>query len=82
MNSKLSNNIYFILEAEDKNKLSVFDQLYQEGTYYPTHQFVSPRIYAQYDAFDNKRSHPIRIPGGLKGSRPNAEPHSRVNILC
>jgi len=72
---------YFPLEVEDNKTMGGSAQHDQEGTYRPVKQFTSPRTHIQYDAFGNKRAHPIKIPNGLKGSRPNAQPHSRVSIL-
>jgi hypothetical protein len=73
--------INFFLEAEDNKTIGGSAQHDQEGTYRPVKQFTSPRNHIQYDAFGNKRAHPIKIPNGLKGSRPNAQPHSRVSAL-
>lgn len=73
-------NFIFVLflEAEDTKTISGSRQHDQEGTYRPVKQYTSPRGYIQYNAVGNKRAQPLKIPNGLKGSRPNAEPHSRV----
>ena len=65
---------------EDNKTIGGSGQHDPEGTYRPVKQFVSPRTHIQYDAVGNKRAHPIKIPTGLKGSRPNAQPHARVSI--
>lgn len=49
-----------------------------DNTYRPVKQLSPARTHLQYDAVGNKRAQPIRIPNGLKGSRPNAQPHMRV----
>jgi hypothetical protein len=69
-----------LLEVEDNKTIGGSGQHDPEGTYRPVKQFTSPRTHIQYDALGNKRAHPIKIPNGLKGSRPNAEPHSRVSV--
>ncbi len=70
-----------MLEVEDNKTIGGSAQQDQEGIYRPVKQFTSPRTHIQYDAVGNKRVHPIKIPNGLKGSRPNAQPHSRVSVL-
>ncbi|CAF0831903.1 unnamed protein product [Rotaria sp. Silwood1] len=64
-------------EAEDNKTIGGSGQHDQEGVYRPVKQFIPSRGYVQYNAYGNKRAHPIKIPTGLKGSRPNAQPHSR-----
>ncbi|CAM4745848.1 unnamed protein product [Rotaria magnacalcarata] len=64
-------------EAEDNKTMGGSGQHDQEGIYRPVKQFTSPRDYVQYNAYGNKRAHPLKVPNGLKGSRPNAQPHSR-----
>lgn len=71
-----------LLEVEDNKTFGGSGQHDPEGTYRPVKQYVSPRTHLQYDAVGNKRAHPIKIPTGLKGSRPNAEPHARVSVVC
>ena len=65
---------------EDNKTIGGSGQYDHEGTYRPVKQFTSPRNHIQYDAFGNKRAHPVKIPNALKGSRPNAQPHSRVSV--
>ncbi|CAF4641723.1 unnamed protein product [Rotaria socialis] len=64
-------------EAEDNKTMGGSGQHDQGGIYRPVKQFTSPRDYVQYNAYGNKRAHPLKVPNGLKGSRPNAQPHSR-----
>lgn len=80
MNQICKNVLFFCVEVEDNKTIGGSGQHDQEGTYRPVKQFTSPRTHIQYDAVGNKRAHPIKIPNGLKGARPNAEPHSRVSV--
>ncbi|CAF4384534.1 unnamed protein product [Rotaria sp. Silwood2] len=73
----VSTEDFHIPEAEDNKTIGGSGQHDQEGIYRPVKQFISTRGYIQYNAYGNKRAHPIKVPSGLKGSRPNAEPHSR-----
>jgi hypothetical protein len=75
------NEFFLLLEVEDNKTISGSGQHDQEDTYRPVKQFTSPRTHIQYDAFGNKRAHPIKIPNGLKGSRPNAQLNLRVSVL-
>lgn len=68
-------------EVEDNKTMGGSGQHDPQGTYRPVKQYVTPRTHIQYDAVGNKRAHPIKIPNGLKGSRPNAQPNARVSIL-
>jgi hypothetical protein len=72
---------FFVSEVEDNKTISGSAEQDREGIYRPVKQYTSPRTHIQYDAVGNKRAQPIRIPNGMKGSRPNAQPHSRVSVL-
>ncbi|CAF0734574.1 unnamed protein product [Rotaria sordida] len=64
-------------EVEDNKTIGGSGEHDQEGIYRPVKQFISPKGYIQYNTFGTKRAHPLKIPTGLKGTRPNAQPHSR-----
>ncbi|CAF4236556.1 unnamed protein product, partial [Rotaria sordida] len=63
--------------VEDNKTIGGSGEHDQEGIYRPVKQFISPKGYIQYNTFGTKRAHPLKIPTGLKGTRPNAQPHSR-----
>ncbi|CAF0822833.1 unnamed protein product [Adineta ricciae] len=64
-------------EVAGSKTMNGSDEHNQDSTYRPVKPFQSPRNTVQYDALGNKRANPIRLPNSLKGSRPNAQPHSR-----
>lgn len=49
-----------------------------DNTYRPVKQ-PTPRTHLKYDAMGKERAHPIKLPSGLKGTRPNAQPNGRVS---
>ncbi|UJR27796.1 hypothetical protein I4U23_009067 [Adineta vaga] len=64
-------------EVAESKTMNGSDERNQDGTYRPVKPFQSPRNTVQYDAYGNQRANPVRVPNSLKGSRPNAQPHSR-----
>ena len=69
----------FTSGADDDKTVRGSTQYDVEGTYRPVKQLVTSRSNLQYDALGIKRTHPVRVPNGLRGSRPNAQPHARVS---
>lgn len=66
-----------IVEVEDNETIGGSVQHGAENDFRPVKQPVTPRTHVHYDAEGNKRMHPIKM---LRGSRPNAQPHTRVSL--
>ena len=69
-----------IAEVEDNETIGGSVQHGAENDFRPVKQPLTPRAHVHYDAEGNKRMHPIKMPHGLRGSRPNAQPHTRVSL--
>lgn len=70
--------IVFFIEVEDNKTQGGSGHRYFDNTYRPVKQLSPTRNHIAYDAAGNKRIQPIRLSNGLKGSRPNALPHTKV----